>query len=77
MSNPTRLNPADLLGFGRLAVEGTSGMVDVVESMHRAIAGNILPGTPLSALIARMTANVYQAVRAFTGLAGGKLCWPP
>ncbi len=71
MSNPTRLHPADLLGLGRLAVEGTSGMVDVVESMHRAIAGNILPGTPSHALIARTTANVYEAVRAFTGLAGG------
>ncbi len=46
-------------------------MIDVVESMHRAIAGNILPGTPSHALIARTTANVYEAVRAFTGLAGG------
>src|SRR5512142_1670619 len=71
MSNPTRLHPTDVLGFGRLAVKATSGMVDVVESMHRTIAGNILPGTPSHALIARTTAHVYEAVRAFTGLAGG------
>jgi hypothetical protein len=71
MDNPTRLHPADVLGFGRLAVEATSGMVEVVQAMHRTIAGNVLPGTPSHALIAGTTAAVYEAIRAFTGLAGG------
>lgn len=70
MTNPTRLHPADVLGFSRLAVEATSGMVEVVDAMHRTIAGNILPGTPSNALIAGTTAAVYDAVRTFTGLAG-------
>jgi hypothetical protein len=71
MSRPTRLDPADVLGFSRLAMEAASGMAGVVEEMHAAIAGNILPGTPAQALIARRTAAVYSAVRAFTGVAGG------
>lgn len=71
MSRPTRLDPADVLGFSRLAVEATSGMAGVVEAMHAAIAGNILPGTPSPALIALTSAAVYGTVRAFTGVAGG------
>ena len=71
MSSPTRLHPADVLGFSRLALNATSGMVGLVEAMHRTIAGNILPGTPARALIAGTTAAAYGTVRAITGLVGG------
>ena len=46
MSSPTRLHPADVLGFSRLASEATAGMVGLVEAMHGTIAGNILPERP-------------------------------
>ena len=62
MSSPTRLHPADVLGFSRLALNATSGMVGLVEAMHRTVAGNIPPGTPAGALIARTTAAAYSTV---------------
>jgi hypothetical protein len=71
MASRTRLHPVDVLGFSKLAAEATSGMVDVVEAMHRTIAGSVLSGTPSQALVARTAAAVYDAVRAFSGLAGG------
>ena len=36
--------PTDILGFSRLGVDATAGMVTVVEAMHRTIAGNSLAG---------------------------------
>jgi hypothetical protein len=60
--SPTRLHPADVLGFSRLALNATSGMVGLVEAMHRTVAGNIPPGTPAGALIARTTAAAYSTV---------------
>jgi len=71
MSSPTRLHPADVLGFGRLAIDATSGMVGLVEAMHRTIAGNILPGTPAQTLIAGTTSAAYGIVRAITRLVSG------
>jgi PGAP1-like protein len=71
MRNPPRLRPTDVLGFGRLAVDATSGVVEVVEAMHRTIAANILPGTPAQEVVAGTTAAVYAAIRAITGVVGG------
>ena len=68
MSSPTRLHPADVLGFSRLALNAISGMVGLVEAMHRTIAGNLPPETPARALIAGTTAAAYGTVRAITGL---------
>ena len=79
MSSPTRLHPADVLGFSHLAIDATSGMVGLVEAMHRTIAGHILPGTPAQAFIAGTVAAAYGAVRAITGLVGGGIdaIFPP
>ena len=71
MSRPTRLHPADVLGFSRLALNATSGMVGLVEAMHRTIAGDIPSETPAGALIAGTTAAAYGTVDAITGLVGG------
>ena len=75
MNRPTRLHAAEVLGFSRLANEGSAGVVEVVEAIHRTIARNILSATPSQMLTDRTTAAVYAAVRAFSGLAGGDRCF--
>src|SRR4051794_34920588 len=70
MSSRT-LQPADVLGFSRLAVEPTSGMVELVEALHSTIAANVLPGTPAQGLVAGTTAATYAAIRAINGLVSG------
>jgi hypothetical protein len=34
--------PTDILGYSRLSIDATAGIVTVVEAMHRTIAGNSL-----------------------------------
>jgi hypothetical protein len=60
------VHPADLLGFGRLAVDGTAHLTGLVEELHHNIAGAPAPGTtgPLTDL-------VYDSILAVTGLIGG------
>ena len=53
--------PADVLGFSRLGVDATAGMITVVEAMHRTIAGNSLAG---------MVGTAYAHVRGIAKLVG-------
>lgn len=55
------MTPTDVLGFSRLGVDATAGMVGVVEAMHQAIAGNSLP---------RLVGAAYAPVRAIAKLVG-------
>jgi hypothetical protein len=53
--------PADILGFSRLGVDATAGMITVVEAMHRTIAGDPLAG---------MVGAAYAPVRGIAKLVG-------
>jgi hypothetical protein len=55
------MSPADILGFSRLGVDATVGMITVVEAMHRTIAGDLLAG---------MVGAAYAPVRGVTKLVG-------
>jgi hypothetical protein len=71
----TMRNPlADLRGVGRLAVEATAGLADVVESMHHNIARapGIL-GPPPQGRTRGITGLAYRSVRVVTRLVGGGL----
>ncbi len=65
---------ADLRGAGRLAVVATTGLADLVEVMHRNIAGapGIL-GSPLPGPTRGVTGLVYRSVRGMTHAAGGAI----
>ena len=63
MSGP-RNHVDDLRGIGKLAVEATKGVTDLVEAAHGAIGG--APARLLSA-------PVYATIRAVTSLVGGTL----
>jgi hypothetical protein len=39
------IDGADVLGASRLAVDGTSGVIGIVEAIHSAVLNNILPDT--------------------------------
>jgi len=54
----------DLRGFGKLAVDATTGVTDLVQAMHGAIGG--APARLLSA-------PVYASIRGITSLVGGTL----
>ena len=41
------VHPADLLGFGRLAIDGTVRLTDLVQAMHHNIA--VAPASPAPA----------------------------
>jgi len=66
------VHPVDLLGFSRLAVDGTVRTTDLIEAMHHAIAGapRIL-AAPDRGIASRITGLVYDSIRAITGLVGG------
>jgi hypothetical protein len=55
------MSPADILGFSRLGIDATAGMITVVEAMHRTIAGDPLAG---------MVGAAYAPVRGVTKLVG-------
>ncbi|TLY50231.1 MAG: alpha/beta hydrolase, partial [Gammaproteobacteria bacterium] len=68
--NPVRV--ADLRGYGRLAIEATLGLTELVENLHH----NILrtPGvlaTPTQAPTKGITGLVYKTIRGVTRLVGG------
>jgi len=66
------VHPTDLLGFSRLAADGTAGLTDLVEAMHHNIAGVAgIPGTPARGTTSGITGLVYDSVRAMTGLVAG------
>lgn len=64
MAARARNHVEDLRGVGRLAVDATKGITDLVEAMHVAIGGR--PARLLGA-------PVYASIRGITGLVGGTL----
>ncbi len=64
MSDGTRKHVDDLRGLGKLAVEATKGVTDVVQAMHGAIGG---------APARLFSAPVYATIRGITSLVGGTL----
>jgi hypothetical protein len=61
----------DLRGAGRLAVEATKGVTDLVEAMHRTIAGGPeVLGRPLAGPARLITGVVYGSIRGVTALVG-------
>jgi len=70
---PVHIHGADLLGGSRLSLEATSGVIDIVEAIHHAILGNILPGTPANWGLAGWTAGIYSAVRGVSRAVGDGL----
>jgi len=73
MRKRAHVHGADLVGIRRLAIEGTSGVTEIVEAVHSAVLENILPGTPIQSAVARSTASIYAAVRMVTGTVDGGL----
>ncbi len=71
MSEPNR-HLTDLRGASRLAIDATKGLIDLVETMHRNIAGfaGVL-GKPGSERTRGVTGFVYRTIRGTTGLLGG------
>ena len=68
---PVSRNAEDLRGLGRLAVEGVTGVTDVVEAMHAAITHlPALVGKPAPARTRGLTGWIYQAVRGATRTVG-------
>lgn len=66
-----RFRPSDLRGISLLAVEATTGVTDLVESMHRNIAR--IPGLPAGRATRGITGLVYRSIRGVTRLVGGGL----
>lgn len=64
MSDETRKHVDDLRGLGKLAIEATKGVTDLVQAMHVAIGG-----TPMGVL----SAPVFASIRGITSLVGGTL----
>lgn len=71
MSGTTHLRPSDLRGLGRLAIDATLGVADLVEALHHTIARVSPPlGKPPRGRTSGVTGLVYGAVRGVTGLVG-------
>ena len=64
-------SPQLLRGAGRLAIEATTGVTDLVEAMHAEIAR--LPLTAPAERTTGLTGLVYRSVRGVTRLVGGGL----
>ena len=70
-TKPNAFPISDLLGASRLAIEATSGITKIVETMHRQIASAPLALDPqVAPPIQGITALVYQSIQAITGLVG-------
>ena len=72
MNKTSRVHPADLLGFSRLAVDGALRLTDLIEAMHRNITdAPAAADAPARGTTSGITGLVYNGVRAMTGLVGG------
>jgi pimeloyl-ACP methyl ester carboxylesterase len=74
MPDTTHLQPTDLCGVSRLAVDATLGVTDIVEALHHAIAH--APGlldTPTHAPMRGIPGLVYGSIRSITRLLGSGL----
>ncbi len=65
---------SDLRGYSRLAIEGTIGVTNLVETMHHNIARvpGVL-GTPTEERTRGITGLVYRSIRGVTRLVGGSI----
>ena len=68
----TPIRASDLRGLGRLAIEATTGVTDVVEAMHHNISG-FAGRAPSQARARGLSGFVYRSVRGVTRLVGGSL----
>lgn len=72
MAEPRRNAVDELRGAGRLAVDATARVTDLVEEMHRTIAaGPAILGRPLERVTAAVIAPVYAGIRGVARLIGG------
>ena len=72
LSGKTPVRASDLRGLNRLIIDATTGVTDVVESMHHNIAG--APGALAAPSWSRtrgITGLVYRIIRGITRLTGG------
>ena len=71
MKRETHLQPSDVHGLGRLAIDATLGVTNLVEALHHSIARVAPPlGKPGSGRTRGITGFVYTAVRGVTGFVG-------
>ncbi len=71
MKDPAHFHLSDLRGVGRLAIDATLGITDLVEALHQSIASVSPPlGKARPARTKGITGFVYGAVRGVTGLVG-------
>jgi pimeloyl-ACP methyl ester carboxylesterase len=71
MANGGRHLIRDLRGISRLAIDATVGVTDLVQAMHRTIAGGpAVLGRPFATPAELFTAPVYASIRGVTRLVG-------
>jgi hypothetical protein len=71
MTKTTRRNADDLRGLGRLTIEATTGITDIVAAMHRTIAsGPAWLGQPLARPATLITGMLYGGVQSITQWVG-------
>jgi hypothetical protein len=71
-TDPGGTRAGQLRGLGRLAVEATLGLTELVEAMHRTISATPGPtGAPPEGRTTGITGLVYGSVRGVTRLVGG------
>ena len=71
MRRAAHVQPADIHGLGRLAIDATLGVTNLVEALHHSIARVAPPlGKPGSGRTRGLTGLVYSAVRGVTGFVG-------
>ena len=71
MTRTTHLQPSDLRGLGRLALDATLGVTNLVEALHHSIARAAPPiGKAGSGRTRGITGLVYASVRGITGFVG-------
>lgn len=71
MPEPTRVRPADVHGAGRIVIDATLGITNLVEAVHSTILS--LPwifGRPVERPTPGITGFVYSSVRTITALVG-------
>ena len=72
MAKTNRIDPADLVGFSRLAIAATLGLTNVVEAMHVNIArSSAIDDTQSPGRASGFTGTVYKNIRGATSLVGG------
>lgn len=74
MNKPAHVRSSDLQGLGRLAVDATAGVTDLVEALHRNIARASAPiGTVTPGSTKGITGLVYRSIRGVTRMVGSGL----